>query len=82
MTDSSTAWKLETAGGVRQISERSLPSWYRPLQIIGKCFDEVTVLKVADAFECNTEGHLQGTSRSPDDRRHRLICLGKLLGTS
>jgi aspartyl-tRNA(Asn)/glutamyl-tRNA(Gln) amidotransferase subunit A len=29
------------------------------LQIIGKPFDEVTVLKVADAFERNTEWHLK-----------------------
>jgi aspartyl-tRNA(Asn)/glutamyl-tRNA(Gln) amidotransferase subunit A len=29
------------------------------LQIIGKPFDEATVLRVADAFERNTEWHLK-----------------------
>jgi hypothetical protein len=43
------------------------------LQIIGKPFDEATVLKVADAFERSTEWHLK-YPRSPDDALHPQIC--------
>jgi aspartyl-tRNA(Asn)/glutamyl-tRNA(Gln) amidotransferase subunit A len=54
----------------------SVPCGFSPgkmpigLQIIGKPFDEATVLRVADAFERNTEWHLKYPPIAEDADAH------------